>query len=107
LVAIPDVDDVPDPFYSALMIGLDSPELAELLAEPAWQADALCRELPEIDWFPRRGQSSEPAQRACAGCLVRRECLEYALAAGPDLLGVWGGSSGKQTEGSPPERLVG
>jgi WhiB family transcriptional regulator, redox-sensing transcriptional regulator len=32
------------------------------------------------------------AQQVCAACLIRQQCLEYALDAGP-LQGVWGGTS--------------
>ena len=31
------------------------------------------------------------ALEVCAGCPVRRECADYAVAAGPRLGGVWGG----------------
>ena len=64
---------------------------------PAWQADGLCLEYPEVTWFPERGQSSAPAKDVCARCLVQRECLEYALA-DPDLMGVWGGTSMRERE---------
>lgn len=71
--------------------------LIELTSE-AWMADAACHEHPEVNWFPTRGQSAEPARRVCATCLVREECLDYAvrqgsLARGVKLAGVWGGTT--------------
>ena len=47
---------------------------------PGWMADALCAEphyRPEV-WFP----SVEQARAVCGRCLVRRECLGWALAEG-------------------------
>jgi WhiB family redox-sensing transcriptional regulator len=38
-----------------------------------------------------RGQSTEPGKVICAGCPVRAECQSYAVGAGQDLHGVWGG----------------
>ncbi len=70
--------------------------LAVLSAKrPAWQADGACLEHPELTWFPGRGEDSEPAKVVCRGCLVRAECLAYALA-DRDLLGVWGATSDAQ-----------
>ncbi len=60
---------------------------------PAWHADAACREHPDVDFFPQRGESTRPAKDVCAGCLVRSECLESALR---EEHGVWGGSSAKE-----------
>jgi WhiB family redox-sensing transcriptional regulator len=34
----------------------------------------------------------QPAKTICAGCPVRTECLDYALA-DDTLVGVWGGTS--------------
>jgi WhiB family redox-sensing transcriptional regulator len=62
-----------------------------------WRHDAACRdEDPEL-FFPVG--SSSPALRqeiqakaVCSGCLVRVECLSWALVAG-ERDGVWGGTS--------------
>jgi WhiB family redox-sensing transcriptional regulator len=63
-----------------------------------WQRDALCAEHPEANFFPESGQTTEAAKALCARCLVREECLAYALA--NDIAhGVWGGTS-------PKERVV-
>ncbi len=39
---------------------------AGLLERPAWHADAACREHPEVDWFPERGDDQGPAKAVCA-----------------------------------------
>ena len=67
---------------------------ASLLAafsRPAWEADALCREHPEIDFLPSPS-GVERAKAICRRCLYRNECLDYALDDGT-LVGVWGGTT--------------
>ncbi len=58
----------------------------------AWQSRGLCRGLPPDIFFPDDRGSSDIAKRICAGCPVRAECLEYALAI-REPFGVWGGAS--------------
>lgn len=42
-------------------------------------------------------QMTAYALRKCAGCPVRRECLNFAISAGPSsCLGVWGGTTQDQ-----------
>lgn len=71
--------------------------LVELLVRPAWHADAACREHPGLSWFPPRGdyRAANAALEVCAACLVRAECLEFALAR-PDSAGLWGGTTARQ-----------
>ncbi|MFF5934208.1 WhiB family transcriptional regulator [Streptomyces sp. NPDC012508] len=45
----------------------------------SWQAAAACVGLSPSVVFARRAQQAAPALRACAACLVRREC-EAAVA---------------------------
>src|SRR5205823_4410487 len=74
-------------------------ELTALFDRPAWQANAACRDHPEVSWFPSRGEDVRPAQTICAGCAVRAECLEFALMHEPDdrsRVGIWGGTSARQ-----------
>ncbi|MEQ1700368.1 MAG: WhiB family transcriptional regulator [Ilumatobacteraceae bacterium] len=62
----------------------------ELFAVPAWQRDPLCREYPDVPFFPSQGQEATEARAICARCIVRVECLNFALA--EDLShGVFGG----------------
>lgn len=77
------------------------PELVELLKRPAWMADALCPEYPEVRFFPERGESAEPARAVCGRCLVRAECLTWALEHGQSAAqhgghGVWAGTSARE-----------
>lgn len=79
---------------AAFAAGYDLPDpLAALLHRPAWMADAACREHPEVDFFPDRGDPIDAAVEVCAGCLVYDECREFALDQGDALHGVWAGLS--------------
>jgi WhiB family redox-sensing transcriptional regulator len=60
-------------------------------ARPKWQRDGLCLEHPELSWFPSKGQPTAPAKAVCSRCLVRPECLAFAI--DNDERGVWGGTS--------------
>jgi hypothetical protein len=80
---------------AAMMSGVDVPGLAELIDEPAWMRDALCREYPEVSFVPGTGKRLEPARRVCADCLVPRRCNGYAMA-DDSLEGVWGGTSERE-----------
>lgn len=68
--------------------------LAELLRRPDWHRDALCREHPEVDWFPERGGSLEPAKAICERCLVQVECLTSAVEL-DERHGIWAGAGPK------------
>ena len=69
--------------------------LAELLNRPPWIRDALCRERPSLHFIPDRGEPTAPLRAVCGACLVRSECLTYALA-DEDLAGVWGGTTAQE-----------
>jgi WhiB family redox-sensing transcriptional regulator len=64
----------------------------------AWQARAACRGPQASTFFPpthaeRKEERMGREQRAkaiCAGCPVRQECLEYAIAI-REPHGIWGG----------------
>lgn len=63
---------------------------------PSWMAEAACHHRTATFY----GHHPETAKRICAGCPVRVECLDYALALEEDVgeltaryLGVWGGLS--------------
>lgn len=61
----------------------------------AWRADAACRDTPHVDFFPGLGETTLPAKAVCETCLVRAECLQYALA-NEEMFGIWGGTSERQ-----------
>src|SRR5262245_34915758 len=70
-------------------------ELLDLMRGPAWRADALCREYPKLGWFAKSDRTAQAAKAVCSRCLVREECLGYAMAdAGLD--GIWGGLTAKE-----------
>lgn len=62
--------------------------------ELAWQKRANCAqpEAPKADaFFPGGGRPSNKSKRACLGCPVRDECLDWALT--HEEQGIWGGLS--------------
>jgi WhiB family transcriptional regulator, redox-sensing transcriptional regulator len=63
--------------------------------EYAWMLHARCRGANPAEFFPSDGLGVEIAQRICAGCPVRVECLEYALVHRIEH-GVWGGASERE-----------
>jgi WhiB family transcriptional regulator, redox-sensing transcriptional regulator len=63
--------------------------------EPDWQERALCAQTDPEAFFPEKGGSTREAKRICAGCEVRAECLEYALA-NDERFGIWGGLSERE-----------
>ncbi len=60
-----------------------------------WQELANCLGVDPDLFFPERGASTREAKEVCRGCVVREECLEYALANG-EKFGIWGGMSERE-----------
>ncbi|MEM7323501.1 MAG: WhiB family transcriptional regulator [Actinomycetota bacterium] len=60
-----------------------------------WYVDGACRGLDPDLFFPERGESTADAKAVCAGCVVRAECLEWALAT-RERFGIWGGTSERE-----------
>lgn len=93
---------LPDGFAEVLAAMLEIPtETAVELRREAWMRLGACRRVPEMqrDWFfapdgseikADRVRREAAAKSVCAGCNVRRSCLEYALRNGEDH-GIWGG----------------
>lgn len=60
--------------------------------DDSWMADAACKEATDADFHPESIYSAG-AKRAiavCKTCLVRRECLQFAVTNGIGE-GIWGG----------------
>jgi WhiB family transcriptional regulator, redox-sensing transcriptional regulator len=55
--------------------------------EYAWMLHARCRGANPKEFFPSDGLGVESAQRVCATCPVRLDCIEH---------GVWGGASERE-----------
>ena len=70
-------------------------EPGDLFASPAFMDLGSCRGMDPDIFFPDRGESLAPAKAVCAECIVRDECLEFALDQG-ERFGVWGGTSERE-----------
>ena len=66
-----------------------------IILERGWQDAANCLGVDPDLFFPERGASTREAKEVCKGCVVRGECLEYALANG-EKFGIWGGLSERE-----------
>ena len=67
---------------------------------PDWRAEGACRTADPNLFFPVAvgavaNRQIAKAQRICAGCPVRQQCLDFALRA-PEPAGVWGGTTPEQ-----------
>ncbi len=60
-----------------------------------WQDGANCLGVDPDLFFPERGASTREAKEVCRGCVVRRQCLEFALQNG-EKFGIWGGLSERE-----------
>lgn len=70
-------------------------EPGDLFASPAFMDLGSCRGMDPDVFFPDRGESLAPAKQVCAECIVRDECLEFALD-NRERFGVWGGTSERE-----------
>ena len=60
-----------------------------------WRDSALCAETGPDAFFPEKGDSSRAAKDICRRCLVRVECLHFAVA-NDERFGIWGGLSDRE-----------
>jgi WhiB family redox-sensing transcriptional regulator len=74
---------------------MDVLSLLEGQEERSWQAQANCMGVDPDLFFPERGASTREAKEVCRGCVVREDCLEYALGSG-EKFGIWGGMSERE-----------
>lgn len=63
--------------------------------ERGWQDNANCLGVDPDLFFPERGASTREAKEVCRGCVVREDCLEFALVNG-EKFGIWGGLSERE-----------
>jgi WhiB family redox-sensing transcriptional regulator len=61
----------------------------------SWQDHANCLGVDPDLFFPERGASTREAKEVCRGCVVRQDCLEYALV-NAEKFGFWGGLSERE-----------
>jgi WhiB family redox-sensing transcriptional regulator len=62
------------------------------MADLSWTEKANCIGVATSLFFPERGESHAEPQAVCAGCEVKRECLDYAMRHRIQT-GIWGGES--------------
>jgi WhiB family redox-sensing transcriptional regulator len=64
-------------------------------ADTSWMSHGNCAHRDPAMFFPSDGVGVEIARKACEGCPVKTQCLEYAIAERIDH-GVWGGCSERE-----------
>ena len=65
------------------------------VGDRGWQIQANCLGVDPDLFFPERGASTREAKAVCRACVVREDCLEYALVNG-EKFGIWGGLSERE-----------
>lgn len=69
--------------------------MTETEEELTWQRFANCLGVDPDLFFPERGASTREAKEVCRACVVRADCLEYAITNG-EKFGIWGGLSERE-----------
>ena len=69
--------------------------LAKPDLDTTWQEFSNCLGVDPDLFFPERGASTREAKEVCRGCVVREDCLEFALQNG-EKFGIWGGMSERE-----------
>lgn len=64
--------------------------------DSSWMTQANCRGVDPAPFFPAQGQSTREAKAVCRACVVREQCLEFALTDPFEKFGIWGGTSERQ-----------
>jgi WhiB family redox-sensing transcriptional regulator len=65
------------------------------VGDRGWQVQANCLGVDPDLFFPERGASTREAKAVCRACVVKADCLEYALVNG-EKFGIWGGLSERE-----------
>ena len=71
----------------------------------SWQEYANCLGVDPDLVCPVRGASTREAKEVCRGCVVRDDCLEYALTNG-EKFGIWGGMSERERRRIRRQRAI-
>lgn len=80
--------------------------------DESWRDLANCQGLPSEWFFPARGDNigadSDYAQakQVCRRCVVRQECLDYALTPPLERWGLWGGLTTRERSKLRGRRVV-
>jgi WhiB family redox-sensing transcriptional regulator len=70
-----------------------------------WQDSANCLGVDPDLFFPERGESTREAKTVCRGCVVRDDCLEFALN-NSEKHGIWGGMSERERRRIRRQRAI-
>lgn len=85
---------------------VDEPKPKSASNEKAsWEDFANCLGMDGDLFFPDRGASTRKAKETCRGCVVREDCLDYALANG-ETHGIWGGTSERERRRLRKQRAI-
>ncbi|HEX9683332.1 MAG TPA: WhiB family transcriptional regulator [Acidimicrobiales bacterium] len=71
----------------------------------SWQQYSNCLGVDPDLFFPERGASTREAKAVCQGCVVRDECLDFAITNG-EKFGIWGGRSERERRKIRRQRAV-
>ena len=71
----------------------------------SWQDGANCKGANADLFFPERGASTRTAKSICRECVVRADCLEFAISTG-EKFGIWGGMSERERRKVRKERQI-
>lgn len=78
------------------VIGGGSVQLPEsALPMGPWVADAACKGINTNLFYPERGEPTRHALEVCKPCVVKAECLQYAID-NSERWGIWGGMTERQ-----------
>jgi WhiB family redox-sensing transcriptional regulator len=83
----------------------DLTTVAELFGRPAWQRYGACRGENIEAFIPGKGGNFAVARQLCAGCTVRQECLDFAMA-DEDVVGMWGATTAPERRAMRASRGV-
>lgn len=70
-----------------------------------WRLEAACKDMGPDAFFPDQGRATSEGKRTCMRCLVRVQCLEYAIEA-REPYGIWGGLNEKERRKLRRERTL-
>lgn len=79
--------------------------LHAMTEDRGWQQRANCMGVDPELFFPQRGASTRDAKEVCRGCVVRADCLDYAIDHG-EKFGIWGGLSERERRAVRRSRVL-
>lgn len=89
--------------YHTLIIAIE-----DHLKVNAWMDDAACADKDPELFFPPRGKHGNglaEAKAICRACLVKKDCLDYAMRH-HEYHGIWGGKTSRERRRLRAERIT-